>query len=200
MVRHSHESFQLDADSISFSNTIHQKVESYQTADHHCCRQSLFRHWPHAKGSKQQAKAAAGTRCLGNSSGDETGRSVILAPEHAGGFSLTNYSELFGGAGLVISLLNGGAALTGKSGRKTPDACDMSARETNIRSCCTKRVSLEAQFKRAVRPARITADIRIEANTLSSQRLRSCFRVLLNASRVSAIASRGSSVNREAKL
>jgi len=58
----------------------------------------------------------------------------------------------------------------------------------------------EAQFKRAVRPARITADIRIEANTLSSQQLRSCFRVLLNASRVSAIASRGSSVNREAKL
>jgi len=39
---------------------------------------------------------------------------------------------LFGGAGLVISLLNGGAALTGKSGRKTPNACDMSARETNI--------------------------------------------------------------------
>jgi hypothetical protein len=39
---------------------------------------------------------------------------------------------LFGGAGLVISLLNGGAALTGKGGRKTPNACDMSARETNI--------------------------------------------------------------------
>jgi hypothetical protein len=52
----------------------------------------------------------------------------------------------------------------------------------------------------AVRPARITVDIRIEANTLSSQQLRSCFRVLLNTSRVSAIASRGSSVNREAKL
>ena len=56
---------------------------------------------------------------------------MILAPKHAGGFSLTNCSELFGGAGLVISLLNGGAALTGKSGRKTPNACDMSARETN---------------------------------------------------------------------
>ena len=64
----------------------------------------------------------------------------------------------------------------------------------------TKRVSHKAQFKRAVRPAWITVDIRIEANTLSSQQLRSCFRVLLNASRVSAIASRGSSVNREAKL
>jgi hypothetical protein len=69
---------------------------------------------------------------MGNSPGDENRRSVILAPKHAGGFSLTNYSELFGGAGLVISLLNGGAALTGKSGRKTPNACDMSARETNI--------------------------------------------------------------------
>jgi hypothetical protein len=72
-----------------------------------------------------------GLCCLGNSSGDETRRLVILAPKHAGGFSLTNCSELFGGAGLVISLLNGGAALTGKSGRKTPNACDMSARETN---------------------------------------------------------------------
>ena len=56
---------------------------------------------------------------MGDSSGDETRRSVILAPKHPGGFSLTNYSELFGGAGLVISLLNGGAALTGKSGRKS---------------------------------------------------------------------------------
>ncbi len=69
---------------------------------------------------------------MGDSSGDETRRSVILAPKHPGGFSLTNYSELFGGAGLVISLLNGGAALTGKSGRKTPNACDTSERETNI--------------------------------------------------------------------
>jgi hypothetical protein len=57
---------------------------------------------------------------------------VIETHEHAGGFSITNYSELFSGAGLVISLLNGGAALTGKSGRKTPNACDVSARETNI--------------------------------------------------------------------
>jgi len=59
---------------------------------------------------------------------------VILAPKHAGGFSLTNYSELFGGAGLVISLLNGGAALTGKSGRKTANACDISARKTSVDS------------------------------------------------------------------
>jgi hypothetical protein len=62
---------------------------------------------------------------------DDAGN-VIETHEHAGGFSLTNYSELFGGAGLVISLLNGGAALTGKSGRKTPNACDISERETNI--------------------------------------------------------------------
>jgi hypothetical protein len=73
-------------------------------------------------------------------------------------------------------------------------------KRSEYRRCCTKRVSYKAQFKRAVRPARITVDIRIEANTLSSQQLRSCFRVLLNALRVSAIASRGSSVNREAKL
>jgi hypothetical protein len=52
-----------------------------------------------------------------------------------------------------------------------------------------KRASHEAQFKRRSDPARITVDIRIEANTLSSQQLRSCVRVLLNASRVSAIAS-----------
>jgi hypothetical protein len=52
-----------------------------------------------------------------------------------------------------------------------------------------KRASHEAQFKRRSNPARITVDIRIEANTLSSQQLRSCVRVLLNASRVSAIAS-----------
>jgi hypothetical protein len=32
----------------------------------------------------------------------------------------------------IVSLLNGGAALTGKSGRKAADACDTSARETNI--------------------------------------------------------------------
>ena len=57
---------------------------------------------------------------------------MIETHEHAGEFSLTNYSELFGGAGLVILLLNGGAALTGKSGRKTPNACDMSTTETNI--------------------------------------------------------------------
>ena len=73
-------------------------------------------------------------------------------------------------------------------------------KRSEYRRCCTKRVSHEAQFKRAVRPARITVDIRIEANTLSSQQLGSCFRMLLNASPVSAIASRGSSVNREAKL
>ncbi|PYJ60752.1 MAG: hypothetical protein DME74_10085 [Verrucomicrobia bacterium] len=50
----------------------------------------------------------------------------------------------------------------------------------------------------AVRAARITADIRIDASAASSRRFWSCLRVLLNASRVNAIASRGSSVNREA--
>jgi hypothetical protein len=43
---------------------------------------------------------------------------VILAPRHAGRVQPTNYSELFGGASLVISLLNGGPALIRKSGRK----------------------------------------------------------------------------------
>ena len=52
--------------------------------------------------------------------------------EEPEGSALLIIQNLFGGAGLVISLLNGGAALTGKSGRKTPNACDMSARETNI--------------------------------------------------------------------
>jgi hypothetical protein len=41
-----------------------------------------------------------------------------------------------------------------------------------------------------VRPARITADIRIDVSAASSRRFRSCFRVLLNASRVNATASR----------
>ncbi|PYL08286.1 MAG: hypothetical protein DME33_07755 [Verrucomicrobia bacterium] len=50
------------------------------------------------------------------------------------------------------------------------------------------------------RPTRITADIRIDASTNSSLRFRSCFCVLLNASRVNTTAFRGSSVNREAKL
>src|SRR6266576_2222597 len=66
--------------------------------------------------------------------------------------------------------------------------------------------SLEALFtahcvslaQAAVRPARITAAIRIDASATSSRRFRRCFRVLLNASRVSTTASRGSSVNREA--
>ena len=75
------------------------------------------------------------------------------------------------------------------SGRKTPNALRYERKRNEYRRCCTKRVSPKAQLKRAVRPARINADIRIEANTLSSQQLRSCFRVLLNASRVSAIAS-----------
>src|SRR6266480_7989957 len=52
----------------------------------------------------------------------------------------------------------------------------------------------------AVRPARITAAIRIDASATSSRRSRRCFGVLLNASRVNTTASRGSSVNREAKL
>jgi len=34
MVFHSPNGFQLVADSISVSNTIHYEVESYQTADH----------------------------------------------------------------------------------------------------------------------------------------------------------------------
>jgi hypothetical protein len=45
---------------------------------------------------------------------------VILAPKHAGGFSLTNYSELLGGPSVGIWLPNGRPALKGKSGRKTP--------------------------------------------------------------------------------
>ena len=72
----------------------------------------------------------------------------------------------------------------------------LSARETNIEQS-GYRIRLNSSGGQT---CRITVDIRIEANTLSSQQLRSCFRVLLNASRVSAIASRGSSVNREAKL
>src|SRR6266404_6729465 len=51
----------------------------------------------------------------------------------------------------------------------------------------------------AVRPARITAAVRIDASATSSRRFRTCFRVLLNALRVNTTASRGSSVNREAK-
>src|SRR5437867_3552314 len=66
--------------------------------------------------------------------------------------------------------------------------------------CRDKAGIASGSIQAGVRPARITVDIRIEANTLSSQQLRSCFRVLLNASPVSAIAFRGSSVNREAKL
>ena len=80
---------------------------------------------------------------------------------------------MFGGGGATLTIQH---CQRGGFDRKKrslhPDACDMNA------------------FQVVVRPARITADIRIEANTLSSQQLRSCFRVLLNASRVSAIASR----------
>jgi hypothetical protein len=50
------------------------------------------------------------------------------------------------------------------------------------------------------KPVRITLDIRIDASTFSSQQLRSCFRVLLNAAYASIPAFQGSSVKREAKL
>ena len=52
----------------------------------------------------------------------------------------------------------------------------------------------------AARPARITAFRRIVTRATSSRPLRSCFRVLLNASCVNKTASRGSSVSREAKV
>src|SRR5882724_8034462 len=63
-------------------------------------------------------------------------------------------------------------------------------KSNEYRRCCTKRVSHKAQFKRAVRPARITVDIRIEANTLSSQQLRSCFPRVISQSRSEAVNSR----------
>jgi len=73
--------------------------------------------------------------------------------------------------------------------------------------CEIRRIAEEAlsehcvsSAQAAIRPARITADIRIDASATSSRQFRSCFRVLLNASRVNTTASRGSSVNREAKL
>ncbi len=56
------------------------------------------------------------------------------------------------------------------------------------------------RFDSSGKPAQITLDIRIEESTFSSQRVCSCFRVLLNASRVSTPAFRGSSVKRQAKL
>ena len=52
----------------------------------------------------------------------------------------------------------------------------------------------------APRPARITAFRRVVTSVTSSRRLRSCSRVLLNAACVNKTASRGSSVNREAKM
>ena len=47
----------------------------------------------------------------------------------------------------------------------------------------------------AARPARITPFRRMATSLTSSRRLRSCFRVLLNAACVNKTASRGSSVN-----
>ena len=73
-------------------------------------------------------------------------------------------------------------------------------KRSEYRRCCTKRVSHKAQFKRRSDLSGLLWILGLRQNTLSSQQLRSCFRVLLNASPVSAIASRGSSVNREAKL
>ena len=42
-------------------------------------------------------------------------------------------------------------------------------KRSEYRRCCTKRVSHKGSIQAAVRPARITVDIRIEASTLSSQ-------------------------------
>src|SRR6266480_5134980 len=83
VVRHSHDSFQLVADSISFSNAIHQNVESYQTADHHCYWQGILGYRPRSKRPKQPSQVHAELLSLGDSSCDETGRSVILSPKHA---------------------------------------------------------------------------------------------------------------------
>jgi DUF1365 family protein len=49
-------------------------------------------------------------------------------------------------------------------------------------------------------PARMTAEIRTIAIAVGLRKSCACLRVLLNAHRVSATASRGSSVNRAAKL
>src|SRR5207253_9689146 len=56
------------------------------------------------------------------------------------------------------------------------------------------------EHQAAARPARIAAKIRIDASAVLSRRSVTRSRVLLNASRVNITASRGSSVNREAKL
>jgi hypothetical protein len=54
-----------------------QKVESYQTADHHSCWQSILGYRPRSKRSKQPSKVHAGLCGLGDPSGDETNSSII---------------------------------------------------------------------------------------------------------------------------
>ena len=111
-----------------------------------------------------------------------------------------------------------------KKRRKTANACDSNAIEMRTESTAyfilaAKNALTEALVSwrnRAVnvgnrtgripsgqavpRPARIRSDIRIDASTLSSRQVRNRFRSLSNASCVNNVASRGSSVSREAKL
>src|SRR2546428_14147341 len=70
-------------------------------------------------------------------------------------------------------------------------------------SVLVARVSVHRKMREhqaAARPARITAKIRIDDSAVLLRRVVSCSRVLLNASRVNINVSRGSSVNRDAKL
>src|SRR5206468_3547755 len=84
VVRHSHDSFQLDTDSISSSNAIHEKIESYQPADHRRNWQCVLGHRPCSERSKQPPQVHAALFGLGDSSGDETHSSMIHFYDDAG--------------------------------------------------------------------------------------------------------------------
>src|SRR5438552_17274276 len=86
MVFDSRSGFQLDDSEIPVSHQLCQKTKIDRSADHHCNGKGVMGRWPCAQGSVEPEKPSSRLRSVGNSPGDETGRSVILAPKHAGAY------------------------------------------------------------------------------------------------------------------
>ena len=64
---------------LPFSCSIWQKVEDHSAADHHCCRQSIFRHQPCSRRPIEPENRPSRLRSLRNSSCDEADSSVNRA-------------------------------------------------------------------------------------------------------------------------
>src|SRR5205823_14109208 len=81
MVFDSRNGFQLDDSEIPVSHQLCQKTKIDRSADHHCNGKGVLGRWPCAQGSVEPEKPSSQLRSVGDSPGDETGRSVILAPK-----------------------------------------------------------------------------------------------------------------------